>query len=194
MSREEGVKALRYVHDASGLEAAFAAVRSAAAAGVLAQEYVRGTGYGMSALYWNGRRERTFMHRRCGSGRERWHQRRGESLPSAPARARRERRTRRGWVGTAWRWSSSRGIPRRGSCSSRSTRSSGGLTTWRSPRGCGFERSRRVAGGSNAGAATARPGGALPPGRSVGPLARSGTACFAAADPVDAISPRVRTV
>ena len=63
-SREEGIKVLRYVSDVAGAEAAFAAVRAASTDGVLAQEYIRGDGYGFSALYWNGRLKRAFMHRR----------------------------------------------------------------------------------------------------------------------------------
>ena len=61
---EEGVKALRYVRDAAGVDPAFAAVRDRATEGVLAQEYVRGDGFGFCALYWHGRRVRAFMHRR----------------------------------------------------------------------------------------------------------------------------------
>ena len=84
-SREEGVKALRYVRDPKHVEAAFAAVRAASSEGVLAQEYVTGDGFGFSALYWHGRRMRSFMHRRI---RE-WPPTGGasaaaESLPDAP--------------------------------------------------------------------------------------------------------------
>jgi predicted ATP-grasp superfamily ATP-dependent carboligase len=63
-SREEGRKALRYVREARTVESSFAAVQASSTEGVLAQEYVAGAGYGMSALYQNGRRLRTFMHRR----------------------------------------------------------------------------------------------------------------------------------
>jgi predicted ATP-grasp superfamily ATP-dependent carboligase len=62
--REEGRKVVRYVRDASGIERAFVEVRALSPAGVLAQEYVRGDGFGFSALYWKGRRLRRFMHRR----------------------------------------------------------------------------------------------------------------------------------
>lgn len=62
--REEGVKALRYVHHADALPEALAAVRGAATDAVLAQEYVAGQGFGFCALYWNGRCVRRFMHRR----------------------------------------------------------------------------------------------------------------------------------
>lgn len=61
---EEGRKVLRYVRDAREAEAAFAAVRAGSSAGVLAQSYVAGAGYGFSALYWNGARVRGFAHRR----------------------------------------------------------------------------------------------------------------------------------
>jgi predicted ATP-grasp superfamily ATP-dependent carboligase len=61
---EEGRKVLRYVRDAREVDAAFAAVRAGSSAGVLAQPYVAGAGYGFSALYWNGVRVRGFAHRR----------------------------------------------------------------------------------------------------------------------------------
>jgi predicted ATP-grasp superfamily ATP-dependent carboligase len=103
-SREEGVKALRYVRDPAGIDAAYAAVRATAAEGVLAQEYVRGAGYGFSALYWNGRRMRAFMHRRL---RE-WPPSGGtsaaaESLPECPPleRAGTELLDALGWHGVA---------------------------------------------------------------------------------------------
>ncbi len=85
-SREEGIKALRYVRAPHEADAAFAAVRAAASDGVLAQEYVAGDGYGFSALYWKGKRQRFFMHRRV---RE-WPPTGGastaaDSLPVAPA-------------------------------------------------------------------------------------------------------------
>jgi predicted ATP-grasp superfamily ATP-dependent carboligase len=84
-AREEGRKVLRYVRDAGELEAAFRAVEAASGGGVLAQERVRGDGYGFSALYWNGRRVRHCMHARI---RE-WPPSGGtsacaESLPEAP--------------------------------------------------------------------------------------------------------------
>ena len=63
-SREEGIKALRYVREDSQIADAYAAVRTTATEGVLAQEYVRGDGYGFCALYWHGLRIRTSMHRR----------------------------------------------------------------------------------------------------------------------------------
>jgi predicted ATP-grasp superfamily ATP-dependent carboligase len=63
-SREEGRKAVRYVRDAAGAERAWAEVRADAADAVLAQEYVPGPGWGFSALYWQGRRVRGFVHRR----------------------------------------------------------------------------------------------------------------------------------
>lgn len=63
-SREEGIKALRYVREESEVAQAYDAVRAHAAEGVLAQEYVEGDGYGFCALYWHGQRMRTFMHRR----------------------------------------------------------------------------------------------------------------------------------
>ncbi|HEY2954769.1 MAG TPA: hypothetical protein VGK89_05930 [Candidatus Eisenbacteria bacterium] len=62
-AREEGVKTVRYAHDEAGLSAAYEGARGAGGA-VLAQEYVAGAGSGFSALYWNGRLERSFMHRR----------------------------------------------------------------------------------------------------------------------------------
>lgn len=85
-AREEGRKALRYVRRIEDAEAAFAEVRAMATAGVLAQEFVKGEGFGFSALYWNGRRVRHCMHRRV---RE-WPPSGGtsacaESLPDAPA-------------------------------------------------------------------------------------------------------------
>jgi hypothetical protein len=46
------------------LEPAFDAVRRGSTSTVLAQEYVVGDGWGYSALYWNGTRLRSFMHRR----------------------------------------------------------------------------------------------------------------------------------
>ena len=63
-SREEGVKALRYVRDPAQADAAFEQVRALSADAVLAQEYVRGPGWGFSGLWWHGRRVRAFMHRR----------------------------------------------------------------------------------------------------------------------------------
>jgi predicted ATP-grasp superfamily ATP-dependent carboligase len=83
--REEGRKVLRYVHAESELPAAYDAVRAAAGAHVIAQSYVAGEGYGWSALYWHGRRVRSFGHRRV---RE-WPPSGGasacaESIPSAP--------------------------------------------------------------------------------------------------------------
>lgn len=85
-AREEGRKALRYVRRIEDVETAFAAVRAMATGGVLAQEFVKGEGFGFSALYWNGRRMRHCMHRRV---RE-WPPSGGtsacaESLPDAPA-------------------------------------------------------------------------------------------------------------
>jgi predicted ATP-grasp superfamily ATP-dependent carboligase len=63
-AREEGIKALRYVRTESELVPAFERVRADATAGIMAQEYVAGDGWGFSALYWNGRRVRSLMHRR----------------------------------------------------------------------------------------------------------------------------------
>lgn len=85
-AREEGRKALRYVRRIEDVDAAFREVRAIATAGVLAQEFVKGEGFGFSALYWNGRRVRHCMHRRV---RE-WPPTGGtsacaESLPVAPA-------------------------------------------------------------------------------------------------------------
>ena len=85
-AREEGRKALRYVRRIEDVDSAFRDVRAIATAGVLAQEFVPGEGYGFSALYWNGRRVRHCMHRRV---RE-WPPTGGtsacaESLPDAPA-------------------------------------------------------------------------------------------------------------
>jgi predicted ATP-grasp superfamily ATP-dependent carboligase len=82
---EEGRKALRYVHRPEDVPAAFTAVREMASVAVIAQEFVRGEGFGFSALYWNGRRVRHCMHRRV---RE-WPPSGGtsacaESLPVAP--------------------------------------------------------------------------------------------------------------
>jgi predicted ATP-grasp superfamily ATP-dependent carboligase len=84
-AHEEGRKALRYVRRAEEIEPAFRAVAAMASGGVLAQEYVKGEGYGFSALYWHGRRVRHCMHRRV---RE-WPPSGGtsacaESLPEAP--------------------------------------------------------------------------------------------------------------
>jgi predicted ATP-grasp superfamily ATP-dependent carboligase len=61
---EEGRKVLRYVRSERELDAAFAAVHQGSSTAVLAQEYVAGDGWGFSALYWNGTRLRSFMHRR----------------------------------------------------------------------------------------------------------------------------------
>jgi predicted ATP-grasp superfamily ATP-dependent carboligase len=85
-AREEGRKALRYVRRIEDVESAFRDVRNLATAGVLAQEFVKGEGFGFSALYWNGHRVRHCMHRRV---RE-WPPTGGtsacaESLPDAPA-------------------------------------------------------------------------------------------------------------
>jgi len=85
-SREEGRKVLRYARDAREAAEGFAAVRAGSADAVLAQEYVRGDGFGFCALYWQGRRVRHFMHRRV---RE-WPPTGGasaaaESVPHAPA-------------------------------------------------------------------------------------------------------------
>jgi len=84
-SREEGRKVLRYARDDREAAEGFAAVRSGAADAVLAQEYVRGDGFGFCALYWHGRSVRHFMHRRV---RE-WPPTGGasaaaESVPDAP--------------------------------------------------------------------------------------------------------------
>jgi predicted ATP-grasp superfamily ATP-dependent carboligase len=62
--REVGRKVVRYVRAAGELERAWAEVRAGSPVGVLAQEYIKGDGFGFSALYWNGRRVRHFMHRR----------------------------------------------------------------------------------------------------------------------------------
>ncbi len=85
-SREEGVKALRTIRRIEDVEVAFAEVRALASAGLIAQEFVRGEGFGFSALYWNGRRVRHCMHRRV---RE-WPPTGGtsacaESIPVAPS-------------------------------------------------------------------------------------------------------------
>jgi len=84
-AHEEGRKVLRYVRRVEDLPAAYEAVRAASSGGVIAQEYIEGEGYGFSALYWLGRRVRTFMHRRV---RE-WPPSGGtsacaESIPEAP--------------------------------------------------------------------------------------------------------------
>ncbi len=63
-AREEGRKVVRYVRTTAELAEAFQDVRTRSSAGVLAQEYIAGDGWGFSALYWNGRRVRHFMHRR----------------------------------------------------------------------------------------------------------------------------------
>lgn len=63
-SREEGRKTVRYVRRESDLGRAYDEVRALSGAGVLAQEYVGGDGFGFSALYWEGRCMRSFMHRR----------------------------------------------------------------------------------------------------------------------------------
>jgi predicted ATP-grasp superfamily ATP-dependent carboligase len=85
-AHEEGRKALRYVRRIEDVETAFREVRGMSSAGVLAQEFVKGEGFGFCALYWNGRRVRHCMHRRV---RE-WPPTGGtsacaESLPDAPA-------------------------------------------------------------------------------------------------------------
>lgn len=85
-AREEGVKALRYVRREAELAPAFEQVRAGSSSGVIAQDYVGGDGWGFSALYWNGRRVRGFMHRRV---RE-WPPSGGtsaaaESVPECPA-------------------------------------------------------------------------------------------------------------
>lgn len=85
-AREEGRKALRYVRRIENVETAFREVRQMSSAGVLAQEFVKGDGFGFCALYWKGRRVRHCMHRRV---RE-WPPTGGtsacaESLPDAPA-------------------------------------------------------------------------------------------------------------
>ena len=84
-AREEGRKVLRYVRGETALERAYRDVSARASGAVLAQEFVDGDGYGFSALYWNGRRMRHFMHRRV---RE-WPPSGGtsacaESVPDAP--------------------------------------------------------------------------------------------------------------
>jgi predicted ATP-grasp superfamily ATP-dependent carboligase len=63
-SREEGRKTVRYVRREADLERCYGEVRVISGAGVLAQEYVAGDGFGFSALYWEGRCVRSFMHRR----------------------------------------------------------------------------------------------------------------------------------
>ena len=63
-AREEGRKVVRYVRAPEELADAFHDVRARASAGVLAQEFITGDGWGFSALYWHGRRVRHFMHRR----------------------------------------------------------------------------------------------------------------------------------
>jgi len=63
-SREEGRKALRYVRHRDEAVRAYGEVRADAADAVLAQEYVPGPGWGFSALYWEGRCVRGFVHRR----------------------------------------------------------------------------------------------------------------------------------
>ena len=62
--REEGRKVVRYVGAEADLEDAFEAVRRLSCGRALAQQYVEGDGFGFSALYWNGERQRFFMHRR----------------------------------------------------------------------------------------------------------------------------------
>jgi len=86
---EEGRKVLRYVRADAELGEAFEAVRRGSSGAVLAQEYIAGDGWGFSALYWNGTRLRSFMHRRV---RE-WPPSGGtsacaESVPESPALAR----------------------------------------------------------------------------------------------------------
>ena len=63
-AREEGRKVVRYVRKEAELTEAFHNVRTRSSAGVLAQEFIDGDGWGFSALYWHGRRVRHFMHRR----------------------------------------------------------------------------------------------------------------------------------
>ena len=55
---------MRYVRGQAELAEAFHDVSTRSSAGVLAQEYIGGDGWGFSALYWHGRRVRHFMHRR----------------------------------------------------------------------------------------------------------------------------------
>ena len=85
-SREEGRKVLRYVRAESQLAPAYEAVRALAHDGVLAQEWIAGEGFGFCGLWWEGVRQRAFMHRRV---RE-WPPSGGtsaaaESVPDAPA-------------------------------------------------------------------------------------------------------------
>jgi predicted ATP-grasp superfamily ATP-dependent carboligase len=63
-AREEGRKAVRYVRAESEVARAYDEVRAISGDSVLAQERVAGDGYGFCALYWRGRRMRSFMHRR----------------------------------------------------------------------------------------------------------------------------------
>jgi predicted ATP-grasp superfamily ATP-dependent carboligase len=103
-SREEGRKAVRYVRAAEEAARAWREVRAISGARVLAQEYVAGAGFGFSALYWQGRCVREFMHRRV---RE-WPPSGGtsaaaESVPDCPplARAGRTLLDALGWHGVA---------------------------------------------------------------------------------------------
>ncbi len=62
--REAGRKIIRYVRRAEELEGAYAEVRRLSGEAPLLQEYVGGDGFGYSALYWEGKPRRRFMHRR----------------------------------------------------------------------------------------------------------------------------------
>ena len=66
---------LRYVRAESELGAAFEAVRAGAKESVLAQEWIAGQGFGFCGLWWEGTRQRAFMHRRVRMAAERRHQR-----------------------------------------------------------------------------------------------------------------------
>jgi len=61
---EEGRKVLRYANSADEARAAWRWVRAESGAAPLVQEYVAGEGWAFFALYWHGRCERRFMHRR----------------------------------------------------------------------------------------------------------------------------------
>jgi predicted ATP-grasp superfamily ATP-dependent carboligase len=63
-AQEEGRKVLRYVRSEAEVERGFQDVAARSSGAVLAQEFIAGDGYGFSALYWNGRLVRRFMHRR----------------------------------------------------------------------------------------------------------------------------------
>jgi predicted ATP-grasp superfamily ATP-dependent carboligase len=61
---EAGRKILRYVKKESQVAAAYEHVKKLSGAGPLVQEHVAGDGWAYFALYWNGVKQRRFMHRR----------------------------------------------------------------------------------------------------------------------------------